>query len=280
VRIGMILVKHPPERKSPIFPEVVRLLAEKGAVVDVIHPDEQATDLSEVQAEHDLYVLKSGTETALSFAGALHSMGAAILNPYPVSALMRDKVMTSKVLQAGGVPVPDTYMAGRAEQLEPLLAAGPLVVKPNRGSQGRGVRVVREPAELLGPSAGEGGLGPVFAQRYHEPDGEDYKIYSIGSHFYGVRRTWPVKRYEDKLGTPFTVSPELTEIASRAGRALGVELFGMDVVQSEGRYYVVDASSFPGFKGVPDAALLLAEYLYAAGERVLKGEPILGSGSL
>jgi len=274
VRIGMILVKHPPERKSPIFPEVVRLLESKGADVDIIRPDEQATDLDDVRVEHDLYVLKSGTETALSFAGALHTMGAAILNPYPASALLRDKVITSKVLQAAGVPVPDTYVAGRVEQLEPLLAAGPLVVKPYRGSQGQGVRVIRDSTELAqAPTA----PGPVFAQRYHEPDGADYKIYSIGGTHFGVRRTWPVKSYEDKQGMPFVLSPELSEIASQAGRALGIALFGIDVVLSVGRYYVVDASSFPGFKGVPDAASLLAEYIHSAGARVMRGEPLLGA---
>ncbi len=33
---------------------------------------------------------------------------------------------------------------------------------------------------------------------------------------------------------------------------------------SKGHPYVVDLSSFPGFKGVPDAALRLADYIYAA----------------
>jgi hypothetical protein len=36
----------------------------------------------------------------------------------------------------------------------------------------------------------------------------------------------------------------------------------VDVVESGGVPYVVDMSSFPGFKGVPHAALRVADHLY------------------
>jgi ribosomal protein S6--L-glutamate ligase len=117
--------------------------------------------------------------------------------------------------------------------------------------------------------------GPVFAQRYHEPQGRDRKIYVIGGQVFGVKRVWPVRSFEDKLGEPFTITPELRAIALRAGAAFGLELYGLDVIISGGRPYVVDISSFPGFKGVPDAALRLADYIFTATRRVLDGEPLL-----
>jgi hypothetical protein len=40
------------------------------------------------------------------------------------------------------------------------------------------------------------------------------------------------------------------------------------VIFSGGRPYVVDISSFPGFKGVPGAAARLADHLYAAARGV------------
>jgi fructose-1,6-bisphosphatase/inositol monophosphatase family enzyme/glutathione synthase/RimK-type ligase-like ATP-grasp enzyme len=261
MRIGMLLVKHPPERKSPILPEIVRLLRERGATVDLFHPDESLTDLSRVRVEHDLYVLKSGSEAALSLAGALHLQGAAILNPYPAAAALRDKIVSTRALQAAGVPVPETWIARDPQQLAPLLDAGALVVKPYRGSQGRGVRVVRTPEELSAPDGQEGLL---FAQRHHAPDGPDYKLYCIGDRVFGVRRVWPPKTYEDKLGEPFEVSAELRDIALRCGEVFGLRLFGVDVVMSKGRPCVVDMQCFPGFKGVPGAAAQLAGEIHAA----------------
>jgi fructose-1,6-bisphosphatase/inositol monophosphatase family enzyme/glutathione synthase/RimK-type ligase-like ATP-grasp enzyme len=269
MRICMMLVKHPPERKSPIVPEIQRLLAERGARVDVVHPDEAVTALTDVRAEHDLYVLKSGSEAALSLAGALHAQGARILNPYPAAAALRDKVVSTRILQAAGVPVPETWVAVDEAALAPLLEGGPLIVKPYRGSQGRGIHVVHGPEDLAG-----GGEGVVFAQRYHRPDGRDLKIYCIGEQLFGVRRVWPPRTYEDKLGQPFTVTPELAEVARRCGKAFGLGLFGVDVVESDGRPYVVDMQAFPGFKGVPDAARLLADAIAeAAGAAPSPAEP-------
>ena len=47
----------------------------------------------------------------------------------------------------------------------------------------------------------------------------------------------------------------------------GIDLHGVDIIESEGQPYVVDMSTMPGFKGVPDAPLHLAEYFYDAAKR-------------
>src|SRR2546429_1302318 len=44
--------------------------------------------------EHDLYVLRHTSGLSLSLAGALHELGAVMVNPYPVSAALRDRKST------------------------------------------------------------------------------------------------------------------------------------------------------------------------------------------
>jgi ribosomal protein S6--L-glutamate ligase len=261
-----------PEGPHVLWDEVGRRLTEAGAEVEFRFPDMALNDLGRVSVDHDLYVLKSGSALGLSMAGALHAAGAAILNPYPVAAMCRDKIVTSAVLAAAGVPVPDTWVTEDSGQLRATLEGGPVVVKPFRGSRGLGVKIVYEPSELdtleLEP-------GPLFVQRYHPPDGLDYKMYRIGERVCGVRRVWPARTFEEKLGEAFEPDEELCRIAHGCATAIGADIFGFDVVFSDERPYVVDLSGFPGFKGVPDAPALLAAEIEAAGRRVTRGEPVI-----
>jgi ribosomal protein S6--L-glutamate ligase len=271
MRIAMITVKHPAGRISPIMPAVAEHLREWGAVVDVLQPDETVTDLGALEPRHDLYVLKSGTDLALSLAGALHARGATIVNPYPAAVACRDKVVATRVLQHAGVPVPQTWATTHPRQLTGLLDDGPLVVKPARGSQGRGVSVIRTEADLA--ALPETSDEPLIVQRWHRPDGPDRKLYCVGDQVFGVLRPFPARNYEEKIGRPYAVSSELRDIVLRCAGAFGLRLCGVDVVESDGRPYVVDFSSFPGFKGVPDAALRLADHLYGYARQAQSGAP-------
>lgn len=261
MNIGVISTKEKAGRSGSVMQQTADLLTARGHSVEMIYPDAQCNDVASIQNLHDLYLLKAGTETALAYAGLLHGLGARILNPYPTVVLMKDKILSTQVLQRAGVPLPATFFAGKAEQLAGLLADGPVVVKPFWGaSQGRGVQMIHEPRELESITSDD----LFFAQRLHKPDGRDYKLYVIGDQVFGVRRVWPPKTLEDKLGEAFAVPEEMRQICLACGQAFGIDLFGLDIITSEGKPFVVDINTFPGFKGVPKAAELLADYLYSA----------------
>ena len=153
----------------------------------------------------------------------------------------------------------------------PLLDAGPLILKPHQGGGGYGVRIVHSAAELAAVPYDR--HAPLFAQRYHPPQGRDRKIYVIGDQVFGVKKIFPRRTEAEKNGEPFTPGPELRAIALRCGQAFGIDLYGVDVVESKGEPYVVDMCSIPGFKGVPDAPRLLAEYFCRAAEYAARGDP-------
>jgi ribosomal protein S6--L-glutamate ligase len=259
MKIGVITKREKATKTGSVMQEAIGLLTDRGVTVEQIYPDNQPINVAEVKNDCDLYLLKSGTETALSFAGVLHAAGAKILNPYPTVVAMRDKIISTRLLLDAGVSLPETFFTAHAGLLADALKADPLVVKPFwAASQGRGVQIIHSDDELEGVTSDE---GLVFAQRYHKPDGRDYKLYVIGEQVFGVRRVWPPKTLEDKLGEPFEVDGEMKEIALRCGRAFGVGLYGVDVITSNGTAFVVDINTFPGFKGVPKAAELLSEFI-------------------
>jgi ribosomal protein S6--L-glutamate ligase len=270
LRIGFLSRSYSANSSSRM-PLVMRALADAGVIVNVVGAKGQIIDLSTVRVEHDLYVLKQIDGTALSLAGALHAQGAAIVNPYPATVALRDKITACRILQAAGVPTPASYAVSHPGLVAPLLEEGPIILKPYDGTCGFGVRVIRSAAELAAVPAGK---NPLLVQRYHAPQGRDLKIYSIGGRFFGVRKIFPALTEEEKHGEPFTPTQELCEIAERCGRAFGVDLYGVDVIESERKPYVVDMSSIPGFKGVPDAPSHLARYFHAAAERAARGHPV------
>jgi ribosomal protein S6--L-glutamate ligase len=253
---------------NPNITETVRLLNERGAKVNLIYPDQQTIDLSSVRVENDLYVIKSGTDLSMSMAGCLHAQGAATLNPYPTVAMMRNKIIVTRALEAAGIPTPQTFIGNDLKTVIPLLESGPLILKPYRGTRGIGVSVIWDPSSLIDLVVD----GPFLVQRYHKPDEPDNKIFNIGGELFGIKRIWPIRKYEDKLGAPFTVTPELAEIALRCGQVFGIDLYGVDVVISDGAPYVVDINKFGSYMGVPDAPRRLADYIYAYAQRAIRRE--------
>lgn len=274
MKIAFLMLRYASEVRSPVTGDVIRLLTEWGADVDVIYPEEQVISLNEIRVEHDLYVLKSRTELGLGYAGALHAAGATILNPYPVSARLRDKIALTALLQAADVPTPQAFVTAHPGMLAPLLKAGPLAVKPYRGSGTRGVHVVWDPEDLDDVPSNQ---GPIYAQRLVERGSTESKVYCIGGQMFGVKRVWPARTYEDKRGTAFTVSPKLREIAQRCATALGIDAFALDIMGPDDNPHVVDIKSFPTFTGVPDAPLRVADYIYDAALRATHSRPKLAA---
>src|SRR5207244_746554 len=175
VRIGFLMGRSFTEDRHQA--DIVTWLRQWGATAEPLHLGDDLIDVARVSLDHDLFVLKSRSDLAMSVAADLHGAGARVLNPYPVSALLRDRVVTFRVPRAEGAPL--------------------------------------------------------------------------------------------------ALSPELVDIARRCGAALGIVLFSVTVVESAGRAYVVDMSSCPAFRGVPDAARRVAKYVLKAAERAACGEPVV-----
>jgi glutathione synthase/RimK-type ligase-like ATP-grasp enzyme len=207
--------------------------------------------------------LKSHTELSKSLAGILHTQGARLLNPYPACVFTQDKIIAARIFQAAGIPVPESWVTGDLTLLEAVVRQKPVIIKPYLGHRGAGLTIVRDPDELrtLSPPP-----APVLIQEYIEGSDEDLKIYVAGERVFGVKKPFSPESFT-KPGIPFEVSPQIREIALKCGKAFGLGLYGLDVVESSRGPYVVDLNYFPGYKGIPGVASVIAEYIegYAGG---------------
>ena len=230
-------------------------------------------DADRLTWSHDLYLLKSHTELALSLAASLHAQGARLLNPYPACAAAQDKVLAVRRLRAAGVPVPRTFVTADVDRLRELLEErAPLLVKPVRGHRGAGVHLLRAPPDLaaLPPLH-----GPVVVQDFVTGPGEDLKIYVVGERVWAVRKPFSPSSFSVP-GRPVPVTAEVEAIALRASAACGLGLFGLDVIESPEGPVVVDLNYFPGYKGCEGVAGPMTDYIaaYAAQHHELRLPPV------
>jgi len=267
MRIFFMLVRRVPDVPSPILVEVFDILRSRGFDVQSGIAEDMLAQPDRLVARHDLYVLKSHTELSLSLAGVLHAQGARLLNPYPSCSTTQNKILTAQRLQAAGVSVPRSWVTGDTGLLCELVEETPLIFKPYLGHRGAGIQIARNRDELARVGLGD---TPVLAQEYIAGRGEDLKVYVVGDEVFAVRKPFSQSSFT-RPGRPCAVTPEVAELARRCGAALGLGLYGLDVIESPRRPFVVDVNYFPGYKGVPGAAPLIAGYIesYAEGTRRL-----------
>jgi ribosomal protein S6--L-glutamate ligase len=272
MKLYFLLVRRVPPVPSPVLVDVFDLLRRRGFQVDGGIAEEILVWADRFRVGHDLYLLKSHTELSLSLAGVLDAQGAQLLNPYASCIATQNKIVASRRLRAAGVPVPRTWVTGDLELLKGIAEEGPLIVKPYQGHRGAGIQIVRRPGDLRGLSLPD---GLIMAQDYVEGGEEDVKVYVVGDEVFAVRKPFSETSFTVP-GRPCEVDSELRDIALRCGRALGLGLYGLDVIESPEGPVVVDLNYFPGYKGVPGVAPLIADYIerYAAGEETLELPPL------
>ena len=247
-------------------------LSKRGADVRVIFPENELIDLAKFRIEDNLYVIKSVGHLGLGLAGALHKAGAQLLNPYPAIAIIKNKVAVNQVLGSADIPIPETFTTTDPSSLSALLKQYPLIAKPFDGNRGKGIQILRTDDELMSAEFGEF----LMVQRYCEPDEPNtfIKAYYLDGQIFLRKRRWPGSGPRDKEGELFRTTRALTEIVARCADALSIKLFGLDIVVSRGSPYIVDVQEFGSFSGVPDAPLLLADFI------IKQARPVSSSGSV
>ena len=257
MRIAFLLARRVPDVPSPIMLGIWRRLQGAGHAVEGWVPEDRLLRTDTVHAEADLYVLKSHTEVALAYAAALRLQGARILNDLRSCTLAQDKVTASRVLRAAGIPTPGTWLVSDPVQAAPLLGGGRLIVKPHRGHRGADVHLIGSADEL---AAIRMPAGPVIVQRFVPGPGEDLKVYVAGDLVYAVRKPFDPMSFT-RTGRPVAVSPGVRAIAMAARAAFGLELFGIDVIESPDGPMVVDVNYFPGYKGCESPEPAIADVI-------------------
>ncbi|MFN0083945.1 MAG: RimK family alpha-L-glutamate ligase [Blastocatellia bacterium] len=269
---------EPPRSNTSVTYEVLSGLQASGAEVEVVTERSGLIDLQNFRFDYDVYLFKSHSPLAESLAAAAHFRDARLLNEYPATMKVRDKVLTCTMLLQAGIPTPRTFVTDAIETLRPAVREMPIVVKPYRGRRGMGIEVCMDEAQFDAlvrrregaavadlDEGGEDGtaLGDrlIFAQEYEEHEPYDYKAYAIGDYVHAIKRIFPAKTKEEKLGVPVGEDPELEDLVRRCGKLFGLQLYGVDLVKTPKGYSVIEVNCFPGYKGVPEGGARISNFI-------------------
>ncbi len=213
----------------------------------------------------DVVLLKSRTTRARQVARTAEHAGSLVVNSPAATAAALDRAATADALDGAGVPAPRTWSFAT---LRDLAADGaelpwPLVVKSRTSSRRDLVRLLHGRAELA-ELVPEWGVEPVVAQEFAANDGFDIKVWVIGADLSAARRRSALESIDkssDEFLDPADLPEDWTRTAREAGAALGLQLYGVDLLITGGRPVVVDINPFPGFRGAHGPAESLLRFL-------------------
>lgn len=168
------------------------------------------------------------------------------------------KVMTSALLFKNRIPTPKTFFTeSRTLAGEFIKKHGKAVSKPVYGFDGVGIHLVTSETELGAP--------PYYLQEY-VPNDRDYRVFVIGDTAVGaimrVSEHLTHNIHQGGCGSSIDIPDNMADIAVRAARAVGVDYGGVDLLDYDGSYVVLEVNGTPNWHCMSaPIPRLLAEYL-------------------
>lgn len=212
-----------------------------------------------------------------SIAMQLQLTGTRCVNAPRAKLLAHDKFLSLQVLHHAGLPVPTTVLSWDTRQLEQVIGQDlgvPLVLKTNEGTWGVGVMRAESLVAALSVIETLQGMDRiVLAQEYvSEAAGQDIRAIVVGNEVVGAfRRTARPGEFRSNIhrgATPELVrlAPEYQQVAVAATHTLGLELAGVDLLETEAGPLVLEVNPAPGWQQIErlsdvDVAARVVDYL-------------------
>ncbi|HEX6767508.1 MAG TPA: RimK family alpha-L-glutamate ligase [Polyangiaceae bacterium] len=194
----------------------------------------------------------------------LESLGVLAMNSAEAIAASRDKLRAAQLLASRGVRVPATAYARHREAIRPAverLGGAPVVVKMLEGAQGIGVILAETPeaAEAV-VQALHSARQNVLIQRFvRESRGRDVRAVVVGGRVVAaMSRVAKGTEFRSNVhrgarGEEIALEPKLERAALDAARILGLDVAGVDLLESSEGPLVLEVNASPGLEGIESA---------------------------
>jgi RimK family alpha-L-glutamate ligase len=209
--------------------------------------------------------ISSGTFEAITRRlGILHAfahLGVPVWNSAKAIERCVDKSTTTFFLAQAGLPTPETFAVESIANAKAIAARelihGPLVLKPLFGSQGKGIRLIRNLEDLPEPEEVD---DVYYLQRFVARPGPpycDYRVFTCDGEVLGMmaRRAegWITNIAKGAKAEPVEgpLRAKLESLALAASAAIGTDFAGIDIIPAaDGRLLVLEVNSMPAWTGL------------------------------
>ncbi|MBD3198347.1 MAG: RimK family alpha-L-glutamate ligase [Candidatus Lokiarchaeota archaeon] len=190
----------------------------------------------------------------LDLLSVLEEFGFRLINSRQSLEVASDKFLSSLFLKKYKLPTPRTIVCENSQDALNSFdeLGGDVILKPLYGSKGIGITRLnnKDFAENVIYTLEQ--LNEIFyLQEFVEHYNRDIRILVVGDKvvdgMYRVSDTWKTNIHAGAQMKPIDLNEELKELAIKAAKATKTEIAGVDIIESEQGYQILEVNSIPGF---------------------------------
>ena len=250
---------------------------QRGHQVRLVRPSELSFFLGKPVTETpDLVLTRTGSSappTALANLAVLEQAGLRCVNALQGLRNSRDKTICYALLASAGVPIPSTVVVGDGTDWSWTsdLKGPPWVVKLSVSTKGQGVCLVESERSLRSvvDALARQGESSILVQEFvAESKGSDIRVVVLGGRARVAARRRAGKENEFRSNVylggrseAVELNDTIAEIAERATEVIGLDIAGVDLLETRDGYLVIEVNGSPGMTASPHLPGAVVDYL-------------------
>lgn len=239
--------------------------------------------------EFDAIIPRIGSDVTFygtSVVRQFEMMNVYSLNRSIAITRSRDKLRSMQILAGHNINLPITGFASSPDDIEDLIkmvGGAPLVIKLLEGTQGLGVVLAEtnKAAESVLHAFMELKANILVQEYVKESNGADIRCFVIADKVVAsIKRQAKEGEFRSNLhrgGTAslIKITPEEEQTAIQAAKVLGLNVAGVDILQSNKGPVVLEVNSSPGLEGIEtiskkDIATMIVKYIEKESKKLSK----------
>ena len=189
----------------------------------------------------------------------IEKAGIPVINSTHAFRKAKDKYAALFTLSNAGIPVPKTRVTENLDAaIEFLDHVNSVIIKPILGSRGYGIIKTDDKDLAYRALKFIYSLGQVlYLQEYIEKPDRDIRAFVIGDEVIGAMyrysKNWKTNVSQGARPVKCELNDELTDIAIKSAKAIGLDYTGIDIIEGKDGPYVIETNAAPSWHGLEQA---------------------------